>query len=167
MGNANLAVAQGDLLMFHRLTYSLGVVALFLAVAGLVKARDQPKPRTLKIGDPAPRLQTGRWIQGEPVTKLQTGTVYCVEFWATWCSPCRAAIPHVEALHRKYSEKGLVVIGQNIREDKDSLVAPFVKKKTASCSASWRGCISFPGDERKRSGRRNGRWPLPLRRNRK
>ena len=83
---------------------------------------------TLKVGDPAPRLQTGKWVQGDPVKNFEKGKAYIVEFWATWCPPCRATIPHLNEVYKKFKDKGLIVIGQNVSERDDSLVAPFVKK---------------------------------------
>src|SRR5213592_1282893 len=83
---------------------------------------------TLKVGDPAPKLQTGKWVQGDPVKEFQKGKAYLVEFWATWCGPCRASIPHLNEVHNKYKDKGLIVIGQNCWEQDEAQVAPFVKK---------------------------------------
>jgi thiol-disulfide isomerase/thioredoxin len=83
---------------------------------------------TLKVGDPAPKLQTGKWVQGEPVKEFEKGKAYLVEFWATWCPPCRASIPHVNEFYKEFKDKGLIVIGQDCWEHDDSLVAPFVKK---------------------------------------
>ena len=82
---------------------------------------------SLKVGDPAPKLQTGKWVQGEPVKDFQKGKAYLVEFWATWCPPCRASIPHLNETYNKFKDKGLIVIGQDCSEQNDALVAPFVK----------------------------------------
>jgi thiol-disulfide isomerase/thioredoxin len=83
---------------------------------------------TLKVGDPAPKLQTGKWVQGEPVTAFEKDKAYIVEFWATWCGPCRASIPHLNETYQKYKDKGLTVIGQDCWERNESLVAPFIKQ---------------------------------------
>ena len=82
---------------------------------------------TLKAGDPAPKLQTGKWVQGEPVKGIEKGKAYIVEFWATWCGPCRQSIPHLNEKYLKYKDKGLVVIGQDCWERDETKVAPFVQ----------------------------------------
>jgi thiol-disulfide isomerase/thioredoxin len=82
---------------------------------------------TLKVGDPAPKLQPGKWVQGDPVKEFAKGKAYIVEFWATWCGPCRVSIPHLNETYNKYKDKGLVVIGQDCWENDEKLVEPFLK----------------------------------------
>lgn len=98
-----------------------------LALAAGV-ALSQGQEVTLNVGDPAPKLQTGRWMQGEPVTAFEKDKVYIVEFWATWCGPCIVSIPHLNELHLKFKDKGLVVIGQDVWERDETKVAPFIKE---------------------------------------
>lgn len=82
----------------------------------------------LKVGDAAPKLQVAKWVQGAPVKEFESGQTYIVEFWATWCGPCKVSIPHLNELHEKFKDKKLVVIGQDVWERDENLVAPFVKK---------------------------------------
>src|SRR5262249_8725768 len=65
----------------------------------------------LAIGDPAPRLAVDRWMQGAPITHFEPGTVYVLEFWATWCQPCRKSLPQMDALAKRYAARGVQVIG--------------------------------------------------------
>lgn len=69
---------------------------------------------TLGVGAPAPAFRV-KWVKGEPVTSFDKETIYVLEFWATWCGPCRAAMPHLSELARTYSGKA-VFIGVNIFE---------------------------------------------------
>ena len=67
----------------------------------------------LEVGDKAPPLDVKEWVQGEPVV-LADGAgkkVYVVEFWATWCPPCRESIPHLSKLSEKYKAQGLEIVG--------------------------------------------------------
>lgn len=106
---------------------SIHFIAAALALAAGT-ALSQAAEVTLKVGDPAPKLQTGKWVQGDPVKSFDKDKAYIVEFWATWCGPCRVSIPHLNEIYEKYKEKGLVVIGQDVWERDESLVEPFVKK---------------------------------------
>ncbi len=101
------------------------ICGLALAVSTALSLAAEP---TLKVGDAAPKLQNGKWVQGEPVKDFKPGKAYLVEFWATWCGPCRVSIPHLNEIQKKYKDQGLVVIGQDCWERDDGLVAPFVGK---------------------------------------
>ena len=60
-------------------------------------------------------------LDGHPFhLKSQRGKAVLIEFWASWCGPCRIEMPFVERLHRRFRHKGLVVVGIN---DEDPEVA--------------------------------------------
>jgi thiol-disulfide isomerase/thioredoxin len=56
------------------------------------------------------------------------GKVVLVNFWATWCDPCKAEIPSLIQFQRKYSNKGFTLLGIAMDEDGASVVQPFVEK---------------------------------------
>lgn len=66
------------------------------------------------VGDIAPPLRV-RWLKGEPVQQFEKGHVYVVEFWATWCRPCVAAMPHLSSLANQYKDK-VTIIGIDVFE---------------------------------------------------
>src|SRR4029434_4220756 len=55
------------------------------------------------------------------------GKVVILDFWATWCPPCKAEIPGFIELQKKYGEKGLVVVGVSLDEQGLSVVKPFMQ----------------------------------------
>ncbi len=52
----------------------------------------------LSVGDAAPKLAVKEFVKGDPIAQLEKGKTYVVEFWATWCGPCRTSIPHLTEL---------------------------------------------------------------------
>lgn len=74
----------------------------------------------LSLGDPAPDLDI-TIIKGEPIDigNDKGEHVFLVELWATWCPACRASMPHLSKLQKKYEDKGLVVVGISIEEPDD------------------------------------------------
>lgn len=68
-------------------------------------------------------------LTGETVSLADLkGNVVFIDFWATWCPPCRISLPAVERLHADYQGKPVRVLGVSVDEDMDALRA-FVKKK--------------------------------------
>ncbi len=104
--------------MFIRLNFRL---VLLLCTIGVSSHAQNDQAPTLNIGDPAPQLQVRRWIKGTPVQKFQKGKIYVLEFWATWCKPCIAAMPHLSALAKKYTGQ-VKFLGIDIYEKKTTSI---------------------------------------------
>ncbi len=98
------------------------IAALFLTASLALKA----EAGELKIGDTAPMLKVSKFVKGSPVTKFMPGKMYVVEFWATWCGPCKVSIPHLTEMAKKY--KNVQFVGVSVWENKQSAVEPFVKE---------------------------------------
>jgi thiol-disulfide isomerase/thioredoxin len=98
------------------------------AVEQAVKEAAEARQR-LRVGDPAPELRIKTWIQGAPFAAFQPGAVYVVEFWATWCNPCRRSIPCLAAIQDEYADEELrvVAIASSEHHD-DQYVREFVSR---------------------------------------
>ena len=106
---------------------------LLFACVFRANGQDQTKNpvNMLTVGSPAPRLSIARWIKGAPISEFKKGQVYVVEFWATWCLPCIAGMPHLSELARKY-KKDITVLGVSILERPAttmSVIEEFVAKQ--------------------------------------
>jgi thiol-disulfide isomerase/thioredoxin len=86
----------------------------------------------LKVGDPAPPLAVSTWLHGGEVKGFESGHIYVVEFWATWCGPCVQIMPHMGDLQDEYRAKGITFIGfASEANDKEANVNAFVAKHGA------------------------------------
>ncbi|HSR35868.1 MAG TPA: TlpA disulfide reductase family protein [Desulfurivibrionaceae bacterium] len=101
-----------SLLTFFLLTLSL----LFLSTTALAAT---PMPRFV-----LPSVTDGKAIDSNTFK----GKVLLVNFWATWCPPCRKEIPSLVELQEKYAAKGFSVIGISTDQGGSSLVAKFIQK---------------------------------------
>jgi thiol-disulfide isomerase/thioredoxin len=81
------------------------------------------------VGQPEPAL-TLKDLDGKDVSLSDyKGKVVLVNFWATWCEPCRIEIPWLIEMQQKYGPKGLVILGIALDEEGKSVVEPFVAKE--------------------------------------
>jgi thiol-disulfide isomerase/thioredoxin len=98
---------------------------LALAAAAVLAVSGRAAADGLGIGDPSPKLEVKEFVKGEPVKSFEKGKTYVVEFWATWCGPCKTSIPHISELQKKH--KDVVFIGVSVFERDQSKVKPFVE----------------------------------------
>ena len=117
--------------VFKHMTRLLGLGALLIFGLAL---RTTPAG-ALDKGQTAPEIGLTD-LSGKPV-KLSSlrGKVVLVDFWASWCAPCRESLPVLEKLAKSYREKGLVVVGVNIDKTPELARAFLDKNKLA---------LSFP-----------------------
>lgn len=95
----------------------------------------------LSVGDQAPTLNAYRWIKGDSLTTWTGHELYLIEFGATWCSPCIAAIPELTAIQQKFKQNVRVVsvfVQEAHRENGKhvDIVRSFVKKRAAKIDYS-------------------------------
>lgn len=91
----------------------MAVLTLSTAVSG---RSENPPSATLPVVRPAPAW-TLKNVDGREVRSVDfKGKVVLVDFWATWCPPCRKEMPAYEALHKKYADRGLVILGLSLDE---------------------------------------------------
>jgi thiol-disulfide isomerase/thioredoxin len=82
-----------------------------------------------EAGKPAPDL-TLKDLDGKDLSLAQyKGKVVLVNFWATWCEPCKVEIPELIEMQQKYGAKGFTVLGVAMDDEGRSVVAPFVEKE--------------------------------------
>lgn len=92
----------------------LRAVALATLLFGSTLA---PSALALDSGKPMPELGL-KDLNGQPVTAASLrGKVVIVDFWATWCAPCKEEMPVLQRLHAKYGKDGLVVVGVSVDKD--------------------------------------------------
>ena len=89
---------------------------------------EQSVPKGGLVGNVAPDF-TLTDMQGQQVSLSQfRGKVVIINFWATWCPPCREEMPSMERLYRDYQDKGLVMLAVNVDENGQQAVAKFLQR---------------------------------------
>jgi cytochrome c biogenesis protein CcmG/thiol:disulfide interchange protein DsbE len=109
----------------RKIKYPSWLIGLALAFATLpVASAERLPPESPRA--PAWQLPD---VAGKVVNSDQfKGKVVILNFWATWCPPCRAEIPDFVELFKKYESKGLVVVGISLDRQGPSVVKPFMEK---------------------------------------
>ncbi len=106
------------------------------------ETKDEANTVTLTIGTAAPRLELANWVQGEPIDGFQPGHTYVVEFWATWCGPCRANMPHMSELQKRHQGK-VTFIG--VTSENEETVTRFLDRTTGEdTEETWRDVATYP-----------------------
>lgn len=87
---------------------------------------------TLTIGSKAPNLDIEYWVSDRDgkfphTTELESDKVYVIEFWATWCGPCIASMPHLSETQDKYFDKGVQII--SVSDETMEEVDEFLERK--------------------------------------
>lgn len=100
------------------------VAAAAIAITGTALAQQKKTPaKTLKVGDNAPAIKMGTWVKGKPITKFEDGNVYVMEFWATWCGPCVAQIPHLTQMQKEYKKDNVQFMSTAVWQREDTQAA--------------------------------------------
>jgi thiol-disulfide isomerase/thioredoxin len=120
-------------------TQFVAVIPEGFAKKELPKEEEHEAPRlAVKVGDAAPDFKLMD-LQGKEVTLASlSGKVFLLDFWATWCGPCVAAMPIMQKISEEYKDKGALVIGVNTWERKEGAAKKFMeaKKYTYGCLLS-------------------------------
>lgn len=93
---------------------------------GTKPAAVEPQEPTMFPGSAAPFPEISNFVKGDSVSSFEPGKVYVLEFWATWCGPCKAGMPHLSEVQAEYADKGVSVIG--ISDEKLDTVTTFLAK---------------------------------------
>jgi len=92
------------------------------------KGKAQPTAEPGALGSTAPDFELAD-VSGKKVHLSDfKGKVVILDFWATWCGPCRMEIPEFVKLQDKYRDKGLAIVGLSLDSDGESAVRPFATK---------------------------------------
>lgn len=86
-----------------------------------------PVQARAEVGDPMPSY-AAKFLDGKPFdVASEKGNVVLLNVWATWCQPCRFETPELQALHRKYGDRGFKVIGVSVdNEGSDAEIKQFI-----------------------------------------
>jgi thiol-disulfide isomerase/thioredoxin len=132
----------------HRTSLTFIVLLFIAGCTSAQKANDaDAKPsgqaetvaKKLTIGDPAPPIDIAHWVIGDKVDRLRMGEVYVIEFWATWCGPCRMSMPHLSSLKDEHGDN-VTIIG--VSDEPLDTVESFLARADDT-GTTWREKIHY------------------------
>ncbi|HRE83082.1 MAG TPA: TlpA disulfide reductase family protein [Opitutaceae bacterium] len=112
--------------VFRAYFLSLAALALVVGAGCRESAGGGTKTSSGDVAEIAPAWRL-KGLDGKDVTLSQfRGKVVLVDFWATWCAPCRAEMPAYVAIQKKYAEQGLVIVGISLDAQGPVVVKKFI-----------------------------------------
>jgi cytochrome c biogenesis protein CcmG, thiol:disulfide interchange protein DsbE len=116
---------------FLPLILATAIAAAALPGCNSVKGSSKPAAKSADTAShPVEPVVTFKDLEGKDIAlDSLKGKVVLVNFWATWCDPCRAEIPDLIEFQNRYSAKGFTVLGIAMDEEGKSVVDPFVHKE--------------------------------------
>ncbi len=128
----------------------LPVLGLLLAACAVAACTDAAAPNAVDakvVGNPAPAFTLSAInTKGSVSMSSLEGQVVIVDFWGTFCEPCKKSFPKLQELYAKYKSNGLTIVGISEDDDKDGIAAfggsygakfPLVWDETKSVAGKW------------------------------
>lgn len=131
---------------------ALLAAALATLTAGFTGLFGTPALASVKPQQPAPDFTLARAEGGNLRLAEQRGQVVLINFWASWCGPCRVEMPHLNRLHAAYKASGFTVLAINVDDD---------PKHGAATAARWGVRVPVLLDANKQVTRRYDLGAMP------